>query len=232
MIRYIIEKSIRITALTLCLIVAVTFMPGLSNASRASAASSYTKKMTKYDQVIKKGSTVYCCDGFRIYKVNLKTGKVKKLTKVYDMLHGMKLYKGYIYYEDWGNGTGNDIRRVKKNGKGNKEICFQNCTDKYAIKGSKIYYEYEVDEWTNESTVKVMKLNGKSKKYANEYTVKNTTKKSNSKGYRVKVKETKGFDYWPGSEKGSVTTYLIKPNGKKIKLAHYTGKYLSKRIFY
>ena len=62
-------------------VICMAMMLALCVFSSAVQAKSPKGKMTVYDNVIKSGKCVYCCDGYRIYRVNLKTGKVKNLVK-------------------------------------------------------------------------------------------------------------------------------------------------------
>lgn len=181
--------------------------------------ASGTKKSTLYTGVIKKGNTVYCNAKLGIYKVNLKTGKVKALKK-YDregvlyFSQGstcMKLYKGYIYFMD-GAGIGLSLNRVKASG-GKKA---QNLTTKnnfnvysFAISKGKIYIEGPSRDTFND-VKRVMKLNGKSAKKS-KYKVVNKIKTTNKKGYKIQTK-TSG---------GKSKDYLVTPSGKKYKLCTY-----------
>ena len=188
------------------------------------SAKTKTMKMTLYDQVIKKGKYAYCCDKGLIYKVNLKTNKVKKLIKSPNYRSNMKLYKGYIYYNDFTWGSSIHISRVKTNGKANKYLAWQTDEMGYVIKGKRIYYrDIEWNEDTDEESrvTYSIKLNGKNRKKV-KYRVKPIYKNTNKKGYKVIVKRSSDFDDFDGT--GYMISYLKKPNGKRIRLAKLYGK--------
>ena len=63
--------------ITLCLVVLSSCLFIVSSTNESYAYTGKSLQMTTYDNVIKKGNTVYCCDWYCIYKVNLKTRKVK-----------------------------------------------------------------------------------------------------------------------------------------------------------
>ena len=224
------EKYVRKTiAARIMVVIMVAMMIVVGAMPEVMAGSSKTKSMTKYDRVIVKGHIAYCCDGYNVFRVNLKTNKVKKLTKTMFSVHGMKYYKGYIYYEEWGGGTGNTIYRVKARGGGRKKLASQNGSDDYVITKSKIYYDTYGGWNSDKRHLKQMNLNGTGKQKS-KIKIKNKSKDSNKSGYSVAVKESSNFDWWDDG-KGYANSYLIKSNGKKVKLAHYTGKQLHKAYF-
>lgn len=165
-------------------------------------ASSGSVKMTGYDQVIKKGNTVYCAGVGGIYKVTLKNGKVKSkkhlwknectfVPESYEC--AMCLNGKYLYYLSGGEGTGGALYRVKTSG-GEPQLLASvpSSDDKfvYAIKKSKIYYyKFNYDEDYNiiGTSGSVMNLNGKNKSNTSKKAVLKH-KKSNTKGYSVKIK--------------------------------------------
>ena len=201
-------------------------------APQAMAASGGTKKMTVYNEVIKKGKYAYCSAYHGIYKVNLKTGTKKRLVAFNDRYGNYDLYaeymairKGYLYYIDYWVINGH-LHRVKISGKGKKSLGQVNA---YAIKGNKLYYT----RWSDNGEKilkKRMKLNGK-KKRKSSFNVDNKVKKTNAKGYRVKSALNDSvwvYDYQGG---GYIVTeyytqYLVKPSGKRIKLCDYTSEHV------
>ena len=158
-----------------------------------------TVTMTAYDKCLKDGNTVYCIaqgtdGGGGIYKVDLKKGTKKRIVKRdsddLNMLFGMKLHDGYLYYF-YGIWGGFDLKRIKTSGKGQKAIAEINTDEEnenfgYAIKGKKIYYSWQSESGKNHR--KQMKLNGKSKKNVS-VVAKNKYKDSNAKGYNIIWKE-------------------------------------------
>lgn len=206
----------RFTAVCIALIMAVTLF---SACLTESDAASKTKKMTVYTQVMKSKSTVYCTDNAGIYKVNLKTGKVKRIAKILSFVTTMKLKNGYVYYLANYEAGYSELCRVKTTGKKKKRLAAD--VSAFAIKGSKIYYrEYYMEDLDDEDYTyrnKKMKLNGKSKK-GTSYRPVSISKKTNAKGYKVIKKYSEDFSYNPD---GYMISYLKKPNGKKIKLGKY-----------
>lgn len=182
-----------------------------------------TKKMTAYN-VIKKGNVVYCATGRGVYKVFLKSGKVKALFKMdeeeaYDCgpIKAMKLYKNYVFFLHGGPMT-DSLYRIKISG-GKTKILSKGIVGGYAISKNKIYFEeYNFDNYTKSK--KVMSLNGKNKKKSS-YSVKMTNKKANKKGYYIESVDEGMVDdeYWGEAEE--YTDYLITPSGKRIKLCIY-----------
>ncbi len=179
-----------------------------------SYAASGTKKMTLYTDVIKSGKYAYCCTYNGIYRVNLKTKKVKQILKddgTFDVNppDSMKLYKGYIYYTTAAP-MGSTLGRVKTNGKNNRLLA--SIWD-YAISKNKIYYTgYDFENENPDGIKRVMSLNGKNEKKCS-YEVINKYKRSNKKGYKV-ITKIKPIDEYESID----TYYLVTPNKKKIKL--------------
>ena len=194
------------------------------------AASGKTKKQTVYNDVIKVGNNVYCYAGDYIYKVNIKSGKKTKLctpTKWYSVF--MRYNKGYIYYITSRYSNSNKycpwnaiLWRVNVKTKKVQKVytAIETFDDlKYAIKGSKIYTQYEKpynQDLDCKNVRKSMKLNGKSKK-SSKYKIKMTRKNSNAKGYSL-ILDLREFD--EDDESGYVTYYLKTPK-KKIKICRY-----------
>lgn len=190
----------------------------------ASFGYSPKKKMMVYNDVLKKGNTVYCSAGGGIYKVNLKTKQVRRLVWIdpdyHDTAYGMKLHKGYLYYINPSPMIGY-LYRIKTNGTGNKYLAMVHY---YAISKNKIYYESSnLDSWKR--IHRQMKLNGKSKKKS-KYTVKKKSKRTNAKGYGIyiqkngTVREYDDYDDEPYYVY-KYTDYLKTPKGL-IKLYTYT----------
>ncbi len=178
-----------------------------------------TKTMKTYD-VIKSGSSVYCLAGTGIYKVNIKSGSVKKIVKnpgEYGHYRQMAKKGKYIYYIKGGTDVRGELYRVKTNGTKKKKIAGSvaknRCVQAYAIKGKKIYYK-EINATTCEAVTKSMKLNGKSKKKSSA-NVKSESCVSNAPGYTVMAhrldKPEKGYYE-------TVKYWLQTPNGKKFNL--------------
>jgi len=209
-------KKYRLVLLVFIIAALVTTLVPVSFAS----AKTKTKKMKVYDQVIKKGKYVYCSDNYSIYKVNLKTNKVKRLTKP-SSAFTMKLHGQFIYYQKMTWGMSNYLCRVKTSGKSNKVLVSKDDSLDYVISGKRIYYNTLDDD--DKRRVYSIKLNGKNKKRAN-CKVKRIDKKTNKKGYKVINKESSDFDDFDGT--GYVVSYLKKPNGKKVKLAKIYGREL------
>lgn len=201
--------------IVLSLIIALIF-----TSTVASFGASGTKKMTAYNKVVKKGNTAYCADNYAIYKVNLKTGGVKRLTGLNMAgMFGMKLHKGYLYYEWYSNGTPLGLNRVKTNGKNNKMLVMGNEGPMmYAISGKKVYCQYY--DGNMKKVRQSMTLKGKNIKKTSTK-VKTTYKDSNAKGYTVITNETSGFGSYIDGGTGYAISYLRKPNGKLIRLATY-----------
>jgi len=191
----------KLLACIMVLAVAVSFMP------ISTFAATKSVKMMTYDQVLKTGSTAYCCGAEGVYRVKLSNGKVvsKKLLHKdpsygdYSHCEGMKKKNGYIYYQITSEGTLYYLARVKASGGKYKTLAKLNDQGQvqYAIKGSKIYYKGDYGK-----TKKVMNLNGTGKKKTKVKAV-TKHKNSNAKGYKVIMKQ-----------KGSkAITYLKTPKG-------------------
>ena len=204
------QWSLKRTISVICMAMMLT----LCVFSSAVQAKSPKGKMTVYDNVIKSGKCVYCCDGYRIYRVNLKTGKVKNLVKKTgspdEAYFAMKKKGKYIYCQYDMQGDEIYIYRVKTNGKKvqklNKERLW---VADYWISGKKLYYSGRTLE--DIGVKRVMNLNGTSlKKSKLKCNMKRA--RSNVKGYRVIIK----YD-----ENDSAKTWLKKPDGEKIPLGNY-----------
>jgi len=172
-------------------------------------------KMVAYDQVIKKGNTIYCAgSGTNIYKIKVRNGEVVDKKKIvssswgseYSSINRMKKRGKYLYYVEWTEGTLWWLKRVNiKTGKVNT-LCTMG--DQYAFKKNKLY----VKKWKTQDLIKrttrVMKLNGKNKKKTSKRVVMKR-KKSNAKGYSVKI--ISFTDYY--GDPISASTYLKTPKG-------------------
>lgn len=211
--------------------VLIALMVITMTAPQTMAASGNKKKMTVYNEVIKKGKYAYCSAYKGIYRVNLKTGTKKRLVKFnegygnYDLFaEHMAIRKGYLYYIDYWVING-ELRRVKTSGKGEKTL---GQVRAYAVKGNTIYYTAFNE---NEKTIKrKMKLNGKKVKRSS-YKVDNKVKKTNAKGYRVNSVLNNSVSTYNCSYDGYdvtdyYTDYLVRPSGKRIKLCDYTREYI------
>lgn len=199
----------KLAACVMAMAIAVSFMPA------SAFAASKTVSMTAYNQVYKTGSTYYCAGASGIYKVKVKNGKVKSKKRIvkndwvggpYSYYDGMKKKGKYLYYRVGSEGTWGTVNRVKLSGGKEKELAITGYHGDYAIKGKKIYFDKMDDE---ENVMKrVMKLNGTDKKKTSTK-AKIKTKKSNTSGYSMKIKE-----------KGEVVKdYLRTPKG-----TFYLGK--------
>jgi len=212
------NKSRKISlVVALALILSLTF--GLT--AEVFAASPKTKKMTAYDDVIKVGKTAYCATVAGIYKVNLRTGKSKRLTKTSEnyMPFAMKKKGKYIYYLEVGPNT-QKLYRIKTNGKNKKllyKVAYYSAVDRYAISKNKIYLIYNKDGSKKAKRI-VMKLNGKGKK-STKIVPEMTFKQSNHKGY-------KGDEKVSGYKR---KLYLKTPKKKilidKVKMSTTTGNW-------
>ena len=178
-----------------------------------------TKTMKTYD-VIKSGSSVYCLAGTGIYKVNIKSGSVKKLVKnpgEYGHYRQMAKKGKYLYYIKGGTDVRGELYRVKISGGKTKKIAGSvaknRCIQDYVIKGKKIYYK-DMNGATGKTVTKSMKLNGKGKKKSSA-NVKSEECVSNVRGYTVMIhrldKPEKGYYE-------TVKYWLQTPDGKKFNL--------------
>ena len=189
----------------IAVLIAVAFLAVFT--PMTSFASSGSVKMTGYDQVIKKGNTVYCAGTKGIYKVILKNGKVKSKKRLITLenifspesyLSAMKLKGKYLYYLASSEGTGGAIERVKTTGGKSKLLATVPLWGDYfvyAIKGSKIYYykiKYDNDYNVVGTPKSVMSVNGKNKSKTSKKAVLKH-KKSNASGYSVKIKTSGGY---------------------------------------
>lgn len=191
-----------------------------------SYASSGTKTMTVYCEVIVKGGYAYCAANRGIYRVNLKTGDKKRIVKEtgdpFEPGPGaMKIHKGYLYYSNIYPDRA-FLYRVKLNGTNNKRLA--EIDFKYAISKGKIYYEC-LSKDRVKTLKKVMKLNGKSKKKSS-YKVKQINRRSNKSNYKIKtvfVQDETVYDehYDDYIVLKRYAEYLTTPDGRSIKLCTY-----------
>jgi hypothetical protein len=217
-----------ILILALSLVLAFSSLTLIAFTDDAYAASGKTKKMTVYNNILKRGNTVFVNLGKTIASVNTKTGKVKILTgKSKNALYNvrrMALKNNYIYFVRVEDPAFYVFLRVNiKTGK-KKRIAVGEGSFSYVISGNKIYYRTKVLDWshlgeTKETIKKVMQLSGKSKKKT-VISARNTVKKSNAPGYKI----VKSFSHKKSVDDGDgyiETTkyydyYLQMPNGKRI----------------
>lgn len=175
-----------------------------------------TKPTKVYNQVIKSGNNVYCIAGTGIFKVNLKSGNIKKIVKSPgDYGHYRQMCKKgkYLYYIKGGTDVRADLYRVSINGGKTKHLAGNinkgRFVMKYMIKKKRIYYT-EHNDGSGKNTTKKMKLNGKSKKKT-KTKVRWAKKKTNCSGYYVEAiayEPSIGSDYYE-----MVQYYLVTPGG-------------------
>ena len=198
----------------------------MSSVTVFSFGASNNKKMTAYTQVYVKGKYAYCLADKGIYRVNLKTDQVKRISKKISADEGnyqyFKLYKGYIYYEGFGTAA-KSFYRVKTSGKKFKKL---GKVFDFAISKGKIYYTAFSDKTGGEVDMQ-MSLSGKNKRRS-AYHPKPKFKASNKKGYKVKSITEKDYETtdnngvtWHIRETGD---YLVTPQGKKIRLWEGEGE--------
>ena len=232
MLKHVLPGRRSLARFALVLSMVLVLVIGCLTTSYAASAPK-TIKSKVYSEVYKKGNTVYCSDGYSIYKVNTKTNSVKRLLKPKVancnefIVHGR-----YIYFTHGTLGVDSRLCRVRKfDGKYYKKMTKYMEIMGFGIKGSKLYYTYGTYVETadgEEKTIKHTKrmtLLGKKKKTVRTV-VKTKFKKTNAKGYKIIEKQSKDFE-WMDTQAGYTTTYLRKPNGTKIKLGKYYGKNLS-----
>ena len=197
----------KIIACMLVLAVAVAFMP-------TAAFAAHKVKMKTYNDVLKSKNTVYCAGAAGLYKVKLKKGKVKSKKLIfrgpdvdgcYSNVGKMKKKGKYIYFVSGENNSDEAMLfRIKTNGKSKKHITN---TGWYVIKGKKLYTtEYEPDPTYYRDFIVhyyKMTLTGKKKKET-KTKVRMTDVFTNAKGYRMDIRESKGYAY----------DYLVTPKGK------------------
>ena len=178
-------------ALVISMMLIVTF----AVAPIDSYAASKMVKSTTYSNTLKSGSFVYCTNGNKLFKVNLRTGKVKTMCKAkVGYITNLKIKNKYIYFNEMSLGTtGGRLNRISlKSGK-KQVLAKNNVYPKYAIKGKKIYYEYSKVSKNGSKVTRhkrVMNLNGKKKK-STKVKIKMNSKLTNAKGYMV----DSDFDY-------------------------------------
>ncbi len=155
-------------------------------------------KATSYENCIVDGNNVYCIVANSIWKVNLKSAAVRKVTSVgtsKSEISALGMKGGYLYFVRSDHSDDNLwnqkrwIFRVKKSGKSKKKLtpAISNTTNlTYSVKGKKIYYTWQAE--SDKKSVKVykkkMNLNGTGRENT-KTKVKYTYKRSNKKGYKV-----------------------------------------------
>ena len=78
MLKHVLPGRRSLARFALVLTMALVLVIGCLTTSYATSAPK-TLKSKVYSEVYKKGNTVYCSDGYSIYKVNTKTNSVKRL---------------------------------------------------------------------------------------------------------------------------------------------------------
>lgn len=188
--RYFVHHFLRsVLIVSLALFVALTTI-----AVPAEAESDMSvKKMTVYDKVLRIGNFAFCAvSDDAIYKVNLKTNKVRKLVAVSEVPHSMRKNGSYLYYVESTMG-GNTLYRVSvKTGKRNRLGPYY----EYVISGNRIYCDG-----------RVMKLDGSCKKKSTT-SIKMKSIKNSNKKYRLVMK------YTPKDNGEQFKAWLKTPNGK------------------
>ena len=180
-----------------------------------------TKQTKAYNPVIKSGDNAYCIAGTGIFKVDLKSGKIKTLVKdpgEYGHYRQMCKKGKYLYYIKGGTDVRADLYRVSINGGKSKHLAGSinkgRFVTKYMIKKDRIYYG-EHNDRTGKNTTKKMKLNGKSKKKTKKK-VKWSEKATNKSGYYIDTTPygpPAGSDYYEMRQ-----YYLITPAGHQYDL--------------
>ena len=208
-------------------------LPGFGT-REAQATSKKTLKATVYDDVLKNGNYAYCLAAYnglesRLYKVNLKTGKVTRLTGKMLNPKGMKYRKGYLYFASGSTDTDEGaLYRIGVKSKKKKKLAQVSVmySPYYVLGKNKIYYKHVKYDWDKDTFIrkyKQMNYDGSGKKYNKNITIKMSHKKSNATGYRLRYVEHKGETYYDEDWDEYVTEiyykcYLIKPDGSKIYL--------------
>ncbi len=195
--------------------------------SMPAAAASGKVSKTGYHKLIKTKKYIYCADGYSIYRVNCKTKSVKRLVTDENHIYNMQIHKGYIYYGTYPMGPELCLYRVKTTGKHHKSIGYCHIINGrkfngYVVKGSHIYYK----NWKG----KIIRANLEGKKgKAVKIKLVNNTKKMNTEGYKIIIRESDDFyaDYDMCGNKyhtGYMVSYLRFPNGEKIRLGKTDAK--------
>ena len=175
------------------------------------------KKMHVYNRVIKAGNSIYCSNGYVLYKVNKKRGTAKTLYAYHTwtgdyFLNQMRLKGKYLYFVLGGENVSSLYRINVKTGKRQRLMKENGFLYDYVISGRKIYYRRMIWSGTEPTIRRVMKCNGKSVKKT-RIRAKSIRKDTNKAGKGYKVIEKRS-----GSR--LVKYWLKYPNGKKV----YLGK--------
>lgn len=199
------KKKILTYFLAMVIVVTAVSVPALAASSQAK-----TVKMSVYNDVLKSGDTVYCAGYKGLYKVKLKKDKVKSVKLIVkepnDATCHMRKNGKYLYYvfdcyqvvEFWGVNTSNGESESLGGGSSEDYWYFVDGDWDYVIKDNRIYCTWDdinYDNSGNEYTVKrkqVMKMDGSKKKKTSVKAVMKE-KKSNAKGYSLKIKKTKKY---------------------------------------
>ena len=160
------EKYLKKGSMLLVIILLVMAFGALVQYQEAYAKSKTIERVA-YNEVMKYKNTVYCASPAGIYKVKLRNGKMKKktcLTKEAYEPYAMRKKGKCIYYIDGSNGTQCTFARVGIKTHKVKYLADGASDFAYAIKGKKIYYS--ADDYDGVTYKhRVMKLNGKNKKF-------------------------------------------------------------------
>ena len=224
------KRTLR-TLLIVVFFVCITFGTGIMTV--------YAKKMTVYNEVLKKGSTVYCAVGGEtsaLYKVDIRTGKVQKLysdtTGEISGICAMTLKRGYIYFEECLD-MGVSLYRIKTNGKGKKMLASWGLgaganNFYYEISGSWIYYNDARPSYGKRVKSKKMKLNGKRRKKIKKHRIKTRSKQTNASGYRISyIRANRFYDKEMEEYYYAYNCYLLMPKRKIFLYKDYNYHYLA-----
>ena len=191
-----------------------------------------TINSTLYNRVLKENKVVYCTGAGGIYKVKVKSGKVKSSKKLVkasvaygkNCLYGSMIKDGdYLYYckDNYMGPQGTYYRVNIKSKTKNKLTGMLDMPENFVINEEKIYYDYYEEIWDDYSDdpifegyrTKSMNLDGSSKQFV-DVKVKTSYKKSNDANYSVVMKKSGKY----------VKDYLKTPKGKyylgKVKISH------------
>lgn len=194
----------------------LTLIMTVNSAAADTFASTKSKKQDAFD-CIKVKNTVYCRDSQKIFKVNLKTRKVKLLKKI-DC--GPMIKKGnYLYFATEYDYESSRVYRLNiKTGKGKYLTKPLSLVD-FTVKGKRLYYRYTAS--SGKKKCKYIPLSGKKKPKAARYPGGGKYRKSNVKGYSINwpdpltVDSTVPYNY-----------YLKTPKGKILLETVSTGPYI------
>lgn len=216
------KKSISLIA-ALAVLLSITF------AVSVEGASAKTIKQKNHVNCYKVGNYVHCGSDMctPVYKVNLKTKKVKKIRGRYKGMGvtQMKYYKKYLYFKMHGNGGEGALFRT--NVKTNKVSAplAKNIYGGFTVTNNKILVS---DVWSASSGKMInimMNLNGKNKQKTKHKVKLTGYHKTNAKGYKMINQILKYDDY--GELPVKAKLYLKTPNNKKIYICTYNPSYMN-----